>query len=55
MAVISCPKCNQAVARAGFPVWVWLVAIFLFPFGLLAFLTGRKPTRCHHCGYAWVA
>ncbi len=52
---ITCPKCNNLVYRGGFPAWVWIVAILLFPLGLIAFAAGRKPTRCGHCGYTFVA
>jgi hypothetical protein len=53
MAVISCPKCNTVQASAGFPAWVIIVAICLFPVGLLALLAGRKPTTCVKCGFTW--
>jgi hypothetical protein len=55
MAIISCPKCSSPTIRSGYPAWVILVAIFLFPIGLLALLAGRKPTRCHQCGFCWPA
>jgi hypothetical protein len=53
MAVVSCPKCNAITSQAGFPVWAIIVSICLFPFGLLALLAGRKPTRCPSCGFTW--
>jgi DNA-directed RNA polymerase subunit RPC12/RpoP len=53
MAVVSCPKCSSPTIRGGYPVWVILVAIFLFPFGLLALLAGRRPTQCPQCGFIW--
>ena len=53
--LLSCPKCSQAVYRNGFPVWVWLVAIFLFRLGPVAFAAGRKPSHCRHCGFTFVA
>jgi hypothetical protein len=53
MAIITCPKCGTNTERAGFHGCIWLVAILLFPFGLLAFLMGRKPTICHNCHNAF--
>lgn len=53
MAVVSCPRCGTVNPREGFPVWVYLVAVFFFPFGLLAFLAGRKPTQCRNCGFVF--
>jgi Uncharacterized conserved protein (DUF2367) len=53
MAKITCPKCSTLASRGGFPAWAIIVAIFLFPVGLLALLTGRKPTRCPSCGFTW--
>ena len=55
MAAISCPKCNTVQVRAGYPVWVIIVCICLFPLGLLALLAGRKPTTCGQCGFTWSA
>jgi hypothetical protein len=55
MAAISCSKCNTMTERAGYPAWVIIVAICLFPVGLLALLAGRKPTTCGHCGFTWNA
>ena len=55
MAQVSCPKCNSLTSRRGFPVWAIVVAICFFPLGLLALLTGRKPTRCSNCGFTWQA
>ncbi len=52
---LSCPKCGTLALRGGYPFWVILVAICLFPVGLLALLAGRKPTVCPKCGYAWQA
>lgn len=53
--MVTCPKCNNVVSRAGYPVWVIIVAICFFPLGLLALLAGRQPTRCPHCGFTWQA
>lgn len=50
---ISCPKCEEHVEKAGFPGWVIVVAILFFPLGLLAFLAGKNPTKCPHCGFSW--
>jgi len=50
---LSCPKCGTLTERAGYPAWVIIVAICLFPVGLLALLAGRKPTVCPKCGNAW--
>ena len=41
--MVTCPRCGTSVSRAGYPVWVIVVAICFFPFGLLALLAGRKP------------
>ena len=54
MAEITCPDCRATVHRNGFPAWVWIVSIIFFPFGLLALLTGRKPTICYHCRRSFV-
>jgi len=51
--MISCPKCSELTVRAGFPDWAIILAICLFPLGLLALLAGRKPTVCPNCGFAW--
>ena len=53
MSVLSCPKCGTVNPRNGYPVWVILVAVLFFPFGLLALLVGRKPTACRQCGFIW--
>jgi len=50
---LSCPKCGGLAERGGYPAWVILVAICLFPVGLLALLAGRKPTVCPKCQNAW--
>ena len=55
MAAVTCSKCNSVVNRAGYPVWVIVVAICFFPLGLLALLAGRKPTTCGKCGFTWQA
>lgn len=55
MALLSCPKCTGVAERGGYPAWVIIVAICLFPVGLLALLAGRKPTSCSTCGHMWQA
>jgi hypothetical protein len=55
MAAISCPKCNTLTERAGYPVWVIILCICLFPIGLFALLAGRKPTTCGNCRFTWQA
>lgn len=50
MALITCPKCQTTNKRRGFPAWVIILAILLFPFGLLFLLVGREPTKCCQCG-----
>lgn len=55
MAAISCPKCNTLTERAGYPLWVILLCICLFPVGLFALLAGRKPTTCGNCRFTWQA
>lgn len=52
---LSCPKCGTPAERGGYPAWVIIVAICLFPVGLLALLAGRKPTICPSCRNAWQA
>ena len=55
MAQVSCPKCNAMTQQAGYPAWVIWVCVCLFPVGLLALLSGRKPTACPSCQYTWQA
>lgn len=55
MAAISCPKCNTLTERAGYPAWVIILCICLFPVGLFALLAGRKPTTCGNCRFTWQA
>jgi hypothetical protein len=50
---LKCPKCNASQKRAGYPVWAIVVSVVLFPFGLLALMVGRKPTKCMQCGFTW--
>lgn len=53
MKIVSCPKCGAPAPAGGWPIWVILVAIFLFPFGLFAFLAGREPSVCPSCHFVW--
>ena len=53
MAQVSCPKCGMMAQQAGYPTWVIVVCICLFPVGLLALLSGRKPTECPVCQFTW--
>lgn len=53
--MISCPRCGTLNRSPGFPAWVIIVCICLFPVGLLALLAGRKPVTCAHCGFTWQA
>lgn len=55
MAIVSCPKCRTGNIRAGYPVWVIVVAVLAFPFGLFALLAPRRPTYCQRCGFLWTA
>jgi rubrerythrin len=52
---ISCPRCPSKAYRGIRPAWSILVAIFLFPIGLLALCAGRNPTTCPACGFTWIA
>lgn len=51
--LFTCPKCNTSQKRAGYPTWAIVVSACLFPFGLVALLVGRKPTKCVRCGFTW--
>jgi hypothetical protein len=53
--LLACPKCNTSQKRAGYPAWAIVVSVCLFPFGLLALLVGRRPTKCVQCGFTWNA
>jgi DNA-directed RNA polymerase subunit RPC12/RpoP len=46
---VSCPHCGANVKKETFEVWQYIVAICLFPIGLLALLAGRKPATCYKC------
>jgi hypothetical protein len=54
MALISCPECKSAASRGGFHLWQILVAIVLFPAGLLALFLGRAPSECPRCQFRWL-
>jgi hypothetical protein len=53
--LVSCPECKRLAERGGFQTWQIVCAITFFPFGLLALLSGRKPTVCGDCGFRWSA
>jgi hypothetical protein len=53
MAQISCPKCSTSTKKGGFKSWQIIVAICLFPLGLLALLAGKEPSICMKCGHTW--
>jgi ribosomal protein L37AE/L43A len=53
MAIVKCTKCSNTTKKGGYPTWVILVAIFLFPIGLLALSAGKEPTVCTNCGHTW--
>jgi hypothetical protein len=53
MSIVSCPKCSALTEKGGFHSWQIIVAICLFPVGLLALLAEKKPTRCFSCGFIW--
>ncbi len=53
--LLACPKCNTSQKRPGYPAWAIVVSVCLFPFGLVALLVGRKPTKCAQCGFTWKA
>lgn len=55
MANISCPKCSTLTKQGGYKTWQIIVAVCLFPIGLLALLAEKKATSCHHCGNTWQA
>ena len=52
---LSCPKCGVLAERGGFKSWQILVAICLFPIGLLALFLDRNPTQCPNCRHTWQA
>ena len=53
MKVLSCPKCQTPAVRGTFGFLPFLIAVLLFPIGLLALLAGRNPTTCPSCGFSW--
>lgn len=52
---LSCPKCGEMATRGGLKGWQILIAICLFPIGLLALLADRNPTQCPKCQHTWQA
>jgi len=53
MAISNCPKCEKPTKKGGYPIWVIIVAVLVFPIGLLALLTSKEPTVCTSCGHTW--
>jgi hypothetical protein len=53
MSLTPCPKCGTPCEKGGYRGWQILVAIFLFPIGLLALASGRKDSTCFSCGTKW--
>ena len=49
----QCPKCETMNTETGYPVWIFAVAILLFPIGTLAFNAGKKKMRCASCSDCW--
>ena len=52
---ISCPKCRNLCNQGGYKNWQILIAVFGFPWGLLALLAEKNPTECINCGFIWQA
>jgi hypothetical protein len=52
-AKVTCPQCGAQTPRFGWAFYKWLIAVFLFPFGLAVFWTARKPTVCRQCGHSF--
>jgi rubrerythrin len=50
---LTCAKCGSSAKRGSFPAWTIVLAILLFPIGLLFLLVGREPTRCPSCQNSW--
>jgi hypothetical protein len=61
--LISCPKCAGLALRGSKPGWPYVLAIllsiFVFPYGLVAWiaplLVSRAPTCCPACRFLWIA
>lgn len=52
---IICPNCqSRAIGGGERPSWTIVVAVCLFPIGLLALLY-KEPYYCTNCGYTWKA
>ncbi|MCB2185419.1 MAG: DUF3592 domain-containing protein [Deltaproteobacteria bacterium] len=52
-AGLTCPRCGAPTPRGRFRVWQILLAVVLFPEGLLALMLGRGPATCPQCGHQW--
>lgn len=50
---LSCPKCGELTQKGSYFTWQIIVAILLFPIGLLALLADKKVTVCKKCGHTW--
>ena len=46
-----CPRCKNSSFTIEYSVWHFLVAIALFPIGVLVFLDPKK--NCTRCNYSW--
>jgi len=44
----KCPRCREKAWAKSYPISHWLLAVFLFPLGLLALLSPQR--RCTECG-----
>lgn len=53
MSQVTCPSCNKLTKQGGFRGWQILVAICLFPIGLIALLAEKEPTKCQYCKHTW--
>jgi len=54
MAEITCPKCDKLTTKGGYHTWQIIVAICLFPLGLLALVADKQPTKCTSCEHTWM-
>lgn len=52
---LSCPRCDHLCKVGARPLPQIVCAVLLFPFGMLGFLAGRRPTGCENCGHRWMA
>ena len=47
--ILTCEKCGEAIPEQSIRAWQLVLAIALFPLGLLAFLAKRGPRTCPKC------